>query len=303
MAIKLSVMKNIANKLKKYLRIKLFINKYTTYTMSNKCNFCNEKMGIKNYNSHLTECVLNHSLNKSGYLIEFTSHSQITNKIYKIYGIFGVDCKFSDIDVFLKNIWCNDNLYESSFQTYVVNKSPKVVEFIENHFNILELMEKIHEYQLSSVNNSMEKIDIDMDDKISKRIRTKKFIVVSGAKKESKFQFEYTFNVNNQTKNIDEQSENIEAYFTILKKLNGTNKNNNVELVYQNEPFINLKCLCKKKATCIFEYYLFCDECSKNIYLEEPIPNSKKNKKKKITQKEKFLTITNSPLVGLKSFN
>lgn len=183
--------------------------------MSKKCDFCNEKMGIKNFNSHLTECVLGCCLNKSGYLIEFTSHSPITNKIYKIFAVFGLDCKFSDIDIFLRNIWYNGNQYEASFQTYVENKMPKIIQ-VSDLVNLddLEFMEKLHEYHMMSMNDSMEQIHIGMEDKITKRTKTKKFIVVTGAKKESKFQFEYNFIVGDE---IDNNS----VYFSIVKKLNG----------------------------------------------------------------------------------
>ena len=48
------------------------------------------------------DCILETQKNKSGYLIEFGSYSDITNKNYSMFAIFGVNCKLTHIDKFLK---------------------------------------------------------------------------------------------------------------------------------------------------------------------------------------------------------
>ncbi len=70
--------------------------------------------------------------------------------------------------------------------------------------------------------------------------------------------------------------------FKIIKKLDGIETNNNVELVYQNEVH-KLKCKCKKEALFIYEDALVCKECSLLIDEDEEI----------------FTPIVNSPRIGL----
>ena len=70
------------------------------------CKFCNEKFGIKAMIDHLPICIPNFLNDKTGYLIEFMSKSYITNKIYRMFAIFGNKCKFSHIDKFLREQWC-----------------------------------------------------------------------------------------------------------------------------------------------------------------------------------------------------
>ncbi len=71
------------------------------------CKFCNESFGVRKMDDHLPQCILKHNIDDAGYLIEFTSHSCVTNKTYSLYAIFGANCKFSHIDKFLKQHWCN----------------------------------------------------------------------------------------------------------------------------------------------------------------------------------------------------
>lgn len=46
------------------------------------------------------DCIIQYNLDNSGYLIEFVSYSNITNKYYKIHAIFGYLCKFSHLNSF-----------------------------------------------------------------------------------------------------------------------------------------------------------------------------------------------------------
>ena len=95
-----------------------------------KCKYCDIKFGIKAFSEHIGECIYEQEKNKSGYLIEFTSKSPITNKKYFIYGIFGLDCKFSDIDEFIQYNWSNND--NDSFIELVKsdnNKSNKQINF------------------------------------------------------------------------------------------------------------------------------------------------------------------------------
>ena len=70
------------------------------------CKFCDKKFGVNKIVEHLPDCILNFFNDKSGYLIEFISRSYITNKNYQMFAVFGKKCKFSHIDKFLKNEWC-----------------------------------------------------------------------------------------------------------------------------------------------------------------------------------------------------
>ena len=61
-------------------------------------------------------------------------------------------------------------------------------------------------------------------------------------------------------------------YVKIIKKLNGDNINTNIELIYQNIPFI-IKCKCKLyQSIYIYEDNLLCSECSNDIDNEEYLP-------------------------------
>ena len=76
-------------------------------------------------------------------------------------------------------------------------------------------------------------------------------------------------------------------YFRIIKKLEGINKNTDIELLYRNEPF-KIKCdnfkKCKGVAMYVFEQELFCDTCKNNIDKEN---------------QEYVLKISNSPRSGI----
>lgn len=239
-----------------------------------KCNFCNEKMGKKIFDSHLSKCILDNCANKSGYLIEFTSHSHVTNKVYKLYLIFGLECNFSDIVSILKKIWCNDTLIDSILNTYEKNKEPLILNNKDDVNNLIMKMLKSQGFADIMPKN------INVMDKISKHIKTKKFAVQTSKNSEMKFQFEFSFI-------IDNEDENNKIYFSILKKLPGKEKNNNIELIYQNNEF-NLKCDdCKKKASYVKNYYFFCDDCKNNSNLNS----------------SDLLPVINTPFVGLKLFN
>ncbi len=67
----------------------------------------------------------------------------------------------------------------------------------------------------------------------------------------------------------------------ILKKLEGIEKNTNIELLYHNEPH-KIKCKCKGNATYIYDYELYCNKCTND--LEEP---------------EFLINLVNSPRTGL----
>jgi hypothetical protein len=197
------------------------------------CKFCNKKYGIKLIEDHLSECILNFINDKSGYLIEFISINYITNKTYQMFAIFGIKCKFSHIDIFLRNKWCE----------------------CCDHMSTLDVFEEV--------------------DKTYESIKFNTLI----SKYEKANQFLYSYDMGSTT----------EIFFRIIKKLEGKEKNTNIELLYRNEPF-KVKCCyykkCKNYATCIYFEYLFCNECIINIDEYED-------------EQENILKITNSPRTGI----
>jgi len=179
------------------------------------CKFCNKKFGLKAINDHLPECIPNYINDKSGYLIEFISESGITNKLYSMFAIFGNKCKFTHVDEFLKEKWCE----------------------CCGHLSTLDVFEEVNEQQSHK--------DVKFNTLISKY--------------EHANQFCYCYDMGSTTT----------IYFRILKKLEGKDKNTNIELIYQNEPF-KLKCnnykTCKGEATNIYERdLLLCNECKNNV--------------------------------------
>ena len=107
------------------------------------CKFCNKKFGKKAFDTHLSECISNSQNNKSGYLIEFMSQSEITNKDYSIFAIFGTKCKFSHIDNFLKRIWCECCGHMSTLDVYESINDDELIQK-EIKFDIL-----ISKYELA----------------------------------------------------------------------------------------------------------------------------------------------------------
>lgn len=252
-----------------------------------KCNFCNNKFGIKALNNHLLECVINSHQQESGYLIEFYGKSSITGKVYILYAILGTKCIFNDINIFLRNTWFSDNL-NSSINTYTKNKFNKNItnelflNILAGNNNKFINEDDIKNFELDYI-NKLNNVDMlikkpfDFNDSISKFTRTSKFLV-GDEKINLKFQFEYTYNFDN-----DDENKSTEIYFNIIKKLNGKEKNNNVKLIYQNLP-PQLKCECKmNKPINVLDYYLLCSECKILNNDEDNI----------------FLPIINSPHIGL----
>jgi hypothetical protein len=82
------------------------------------CIFCKNKFGIKLLEDHLSECIPNYVNDKSGYLIEFISKSNITKKLYQMFVIFGNKCKFTHIDNFLREIWCECGSHMSTLDVF-----------------------------------------------------------------------------------------------------------------------------------------------------------------------------------------
>jgi hypothetical protein len=50
------------------------------------------------------------------------------------------------------------------------------------------------------------------------------------------------------------------VYFKILKKLNGYDNNNNIDIIYKNKEY-NVKCKCNEKAKKVLQQELICDKC------------------------------------------
>ena len=104
--------------------------------MSKKnCQFCNIKFGTNAFKEHIADCICNSQNNKSGYLIEFISHSGILGKEYIMYAIFGTKCKFSHIDEFLKKRWCECCGHLSTLDKIVFLENEMAMTEIK--FNIL----------------------------------------------------------------------------------------------------------------------------------------------------------------------
>ena len=181
------------------------------------CKFCDKKFGIKTIEDHLSDCIPNFVNDKSGYLIEFISKNDITKKSYQMFAIFGIKCKFSHIDIFLRNMWC-----ECCF-----------------HLSTLDVFEEVNDEQSHK--------SVKFNTLISKYKNANQFI--------------YCYDMGSTT----------DIYFRIIKKLDGTNKNTDIELLYHNEPF-KIKCknykICKGFAMFIYKD-LFCNECKNNLDEEE----------------------------------
>ena len=87
------------------------------------CTICQKKFGSIQIEKHKPICYMEQHMNESGYFIEFRSYSYITNKIYKLYVIFGLNCKFTHIDKFLRKIWCECCNHLSEFYFFKDAKS------------------------------------------------------------------------------------------------------------------------------------------------------------------------------------
>ena len=72
-----------------------------------KCNFCEKEINIRKFEDHLSDCIINYVDDKTGFLIEFISENNFTNKTYQMFAIVGSKCKFSHIVNFIKKIWCD----------------------------------------------------------------------------------------------------------------------------------------------------------------------------------------------------
>ena len=197
------------------------------------CKFCNKKFGINAIVDHLSICISNCVNNKSGYLIEFISIGDITNKSYQMFAIFGTKCKFSHIDMFLRNMWCE----------------------CCNHISTIAVFEEVNKNQTH------------------KSVKFNTLI----SKYENANQFIYCYDMGSTT--------NI--YFRIIEKLDGINKNTDIELLYRNEPF-KIKCnnykKCKGFSMYVFDENMFCNECKNNINEEK---------------QEFILKLSNSPRTGI----
>jgi len=118
------------------------------------CEFCDIKFGSREYSKHLIDCICEKEKNNSGYLIEFTSKSPITKKKYFIYAIFGLYCTFEDINLFLREEWCDCCQHLSTFDVIILenNKKLKVMDIdFDINISIFENAEKfIYEYDMGT---------------------------------------------------------------------------------------------------------------------------------------------------------
>jgi hypothetical protein len=82
-----------------------------------ECEYCHKKFGCRIIFDHYGECLKNLHKEKSGYFVRFFSHG-IRGDVYFIYVCIGLNCKFSDIDEFLKKIWCECCGHMSEFNLF-----------------------------------------------------------------------------------------------------------------------------------------------------------------------------------------
>ena len=106
------------------------------------CKYCNKKYGCNIIKNHYTNCLINIFSGYSGFLVKFSAKCML-NYEYYIYALIGSKCKFSQIDKFLKEIWCkccgtehssyfmfNDD--DENIPQYEINKNKQINKFKEN---------------------------------------------------------------------------------------------------------------------------------------------------------------------------
>lgn len=82
-----------------------------------ECEYCHKKFGCRIILDHYGDCLKNVYKDKSGYLIKLVSHG-IREDVYFIYARLGLNCKFKDLDKFLKEVWCECCEHMSEFNLF-----------------------------------------------------------------------------------------------------------------------------------------------------------------------------------------
>ena len=62
-----------------------------------KCVFCNEKISSLQISDHISDCIVNYTDNKTGFLIEFIAQNSLSDNYYQLFAIVGSKCKFSHV--------------------------------------------------------------------------------------------------------------------------------------------------------------------------------------------------------------
>lgn len=220
------------------------------------CQFCNGKFGVRKYNEHLSDCIKKSQSDIPGYLIEFVGYSGVTNKKYTMYGLFGLKCKFSHIDKFIRMHWCECCDHISSFTTQYIDKA-----YIEKMLKDNDKIAKIIENDDVFKNLFVKEIKIKPNCLISKYENTDFFdATING--KSLQYQFEYEYDPNSPTQIIFKIISKCDDDKKVNK--NAKEKNDLSKMVYMNSPPV-VKCSCKKIATYVLEYEPFCVDCIGNI--------------------------------------
>jgi len=140
------------------------------------CQFCNNKFNLKKLIEH-ENCIIEHCQGKSGYLLFFNAIG-ITNKDYYMYVIVGSNTKFSNINKFLKDIWCDCCGHTSIFKNcqtgYKIQTNRLLSEFDEDD-------EFVYEYDAGDTTTIffriVKKIKNNNDNKFSIIIRNEQPII------------------------------------------------------------------------------------------------------------------------------
>jgi hypothetical protein len=82
-----------------------------------ECEYCHKKFGCRIILDHYGDCLKNVYKDKSGYLFRLFSHG-VRGDVYFIYACVGLNCKFSDLDKFLKEVWCECCGHMSEFNLF-----------------------------------------------------------------------------------------------------------------------------------------------------------------------------------------
>jgi hypothetical protein len=99
-----------------------------------ECEYCHKKFGCRIIYDHYGDCLKTIYKDKSGILFRFFSHG-ITGEVYFIYAIIGKKCTFTNIDNFLKEIWCECCGHLSEFREFhdapakKIGKSTKITNY------------------------------------------------------------------------------------------------------------------------------------------------------------------------------
>lgn len=200
-----------------------------------------------------------------------------------------INCKFCNKKFGIKAI--EDHLSECIQNEEINNKSGYLIEFQSSNY----ITKKIYQmFAIFGTNCKFKHIDtflrnkwceccshtssLDVFEEVNenKTHKSVKFNTLI-SKYENANQFLYCYDMGSAT----------DIYFRIVKKLEGTEKNTDIELLYRNEPF-KVKCknykLCKEFATCVYYEDLFCNECKHDIDEDE---------------QEFILKLSNSPRTGI----